>query len=330
MVAAELALLAVMAGGAVLGVLLMPLDRCGRLLRVCVFAAGYLAMEIAVMVACAALWVAHPSPGRHRRGGIWEERHFRLLRWALGVVLGAARSAFGYRVVVEAGAEQLAGDGPLLLLARHGGPGDSFTLVHLLLSRGWRVRVVLKGLLQADPALDVLLNRLSACFLPSGAAGREARTAGVEAAAAGLEGSDALLVFPEGGNWTPARQRRAVRYLRDRRDHTQAGAAQLMTHVLPPRAGGLIAALRAKPGLDVVVAAHTGLDKVVTLGAAWKALPLTVPMTVRFWRTPTRSVPSGEEALRQWLLAQWAVIDEWIDARRGADAASPATSAAIE
>jgi predicted acylesterase/phospholipase RssA len=58
------------------------------------------------------------------------------------------------------------GTDPVLVLARHGGPGDSFALVHLLLTRYHRgVRIVLKDILQIDPLIDLLLNRLGCCFL---------------------------------------------------------------------------------------------------------------------------------------------------------------------
>ena len=46
---------------------------------------------------------------------------------------------------------------PLLVLSRHGGPGDSFLLVHEILSwSGRRPRIVLKDTLQFDPMIDVL------------------------------------------------------------------------------------------------------------------------------------------------------------------------------
>ena len=58
---------------------------------------------------------------------------------------------------------------PLLVLSRHAGPGDSFLLVHELLSwAGRRPRVVLKDTLQWDPMIDVLLNRLPMTFLDPG------------------------------------------------------------------------------------------------------------------------------------------------------------------
>ena len=68
--------------------------------------------------------------------------------------------------------------GPLLVLARHAGPGDSFALVELLLSRyGRRPRIVLKEDLLWDPGLDVLLSRLVG-LLPARAGRRRRGTGG--------------------------------------------------------------------------------------------------------------------------------------------------------
>ena len=51
-------------------------------------------------------------------------------------------------------------------MCRHAGPGDSFVLVHALVN--WfdrEPRIVLKDMLQWDPAVDVLLNRLPNRFI---------------------------------------------------------------------------------------------------------------------------------------------------------------------
>src|SRR4029450_6899592 len=49
---------------------------------------------------------------------------------------------------------------PVIVLSRHAGPGDSFLLVHQLLSRYRRKpRIVMKAALQFDPGLDVVINR---------------------------------------------------------------------------------------------------------------------------------------------------------------------------
>ena len=329
--ALQLAVLAVFAAGTLIGLLTAPLLRRRRLLRVCGFVVGYLAIDMAAVLAAFWLWLRHPVAGRRRPPpDAWGADHRRLLCWALGTILRWAGTCAGFRVEVEvpAGLGPSAGpaggldsDGPVLVLARHAGPGDSFALVHLLLDRyGRGVRIVLKEVLQVDPALDILLNRLGCCFLPARAGAADDLPGRLAELAGQLEGRDTLLVFPEGGNWTPRRRRRAIRRLRADGKAGAANSAALMEHVLPPRPAGVLAVLDAHPDLPVVLAAHAGLDRVVTAGQAWKALPITTAMTVRAW--PASAVPAGDEAARlAWLTTEWAVIDEWVDAHQaGVDA----------
>ena len=76
----------------------------------------------------------------------------------------------------------------------------------------------------------------------------------------GLDPDDAFVIFPEGGNFTPARRDRAIERLRRLGLEAMADRAEEMTHVLAPRPGGFLAALDAAPDADVVLVAHTGLD----------------------------------------------------------------------
>jgi len=299
-----------------------PLSRRRRVLRMAAFAFNYCVVELAVIVAAGLLWLRHVLPGR--RGSEWKkgwvEANQGLLAWALGRVLGAARRFLGFEVVVvdTSDASGLAELDPLLVLARHGGPGDSFALVHLLLTRYHRsVRIVLKDILQLDPALDLLLNRLDCCFLgPSSGDGRDI-TDRLAHMAGGLGPSDALLLFPEGANWTPDRRQRAIRHLWRHQKAHAARAATLMTNVLPPRPDGVFTCLDANPALGVVVVAHAGLDRIVRAGQAWDQLPLDTPMTVRAW--PTADVPKEPEDRLAWLTLEWAVVDEWVDAFHGGE-----------
>jgi 1-acyl-sn-glycerol-3-phosphate acyltransferase len=121
-----------------------------------------------------------------------------------------------------------------------------------------------------------------------------------------------LLLFPEGANWTPHRRQRAINRLRRDRKAAAARAATLMTNVLPPRPGGVLACLDSRPDVSVVVVAHAGLDRIVSARQVWDQLPITTPMMVRAW--PTAEVPPGEEARLAWLTLEWAVVDEWVDA----------------
>ena len=333
-VAVELGLITLFAAVAVVAGLAAPFTPRRRVLRLAAFGTTYLAMEVCVAAAALVLWLATPamwwapSGPRPQRNSeqqrIWEQRHVRLLGWALSVVLGAGRRSCGFRMVVEGapgGVVQgggLEGDIPILVLARHGGPGDSFALAQLLYEHGRRVRIVLKAILQLDPALDVLLHRLGSCFLPArDTAGREPAHR-VAALASTVSGPDAILLFPEGGNWTPRRRQGAIVHLRARRNWSGARVAEAMEHVLPPRPAGVLACLRARPDLDVVVVAHTGLDDLVTPGTLWGALPFKVPMQVRWWRSPAAALPDDDEGRLRWLTQEWAIVDEWIDARRSA------------
>lgn len=306
---------------AVVGVVLWPFTPRRRVLRLALFGLAYVGMEVAVVARAGVAWSGRAL--RSLGGGFdtarWDTYHRALLDWALGAVLGAARRSFGFRVEVQDDAvvDLFAAEPPVLVLARHGGPGDSFALVHLLLSRyGRGVRIVLKDVLQLDPAVDLLLNRLGCCFLATGAGSTDELTDRVRQAAEAMGPREALLLFPEGGNWTPVRRHRAIRRLREARRHRAARTAELMEHVLPPRPAGVLACLEARPDVPVVIAAHTGFDHVVGAAEAWRALPIPTDhaMTVRLW--PAIPVPATEDARVAWLTTEWAIVDEWIDAHR--------------
>jgi len=310
-------LTAVFALAAIVGIVVYPLTPRRRVLRVALFALHYCLIELSAMTALGFLWLRRAVPVRRRLRSerAWIVVHEALLAWALGRVLSAGRRCLGFRIVVVGSSDTtaLSGQDPVLVLARHGGPGDSFALVHLLLTRYHRgVRIVLKDILQVDPLIDLLLNRLGCCFLSSPPGEGGDLTERLANMTRGLGPGDALLLFPEGANWTPNRRQRAIRRLRREHKSEAARAAALMTNVLPPRPGGVFACLDARPGLDVVVVAHAGLDRVVRPRQAWDQLPLTTPMKVRAW--PTADVPPGHEDRLAWLTLEWAVVDQWVDA----------------
>ncbi len=308
---------------AAVGGLAWPVTSRRRVPRLALLGALYLVLDVFMLLACTALWLRYPVAAA-RDDERWQAVHLRVLRWTLATLRSAATVLVGFTMTVEEPPVAGLGQGPLLVLARHAGPGDSFALVELLLSRyGRRPRIVLKEDLRWDPGLDVVLGRLSACFLPAdpGANGELAeRVAGL---ASGLRGQDVMLIFPEGGNWTPRRYRHALSRLLYRADWKMAAEAARNPHVLPPRPAGVLASLAARPDLGVVVVAHTGLDDLVSPALLWRALPLTGrPMTVRWWPEPAGAVPSDPEQQYQWLRAQWAIVDSWIESRKARAAAA--------
>lgn len=316
-VAVLIVLAAVLALGAAIGVIAIPLSPRRRLLRIAAFGLSYCTMELVVLVAAGALWALQRlrklSGTRSTR--TWIASHQALLGWALGWVLGAARICFGFRVTVAdpSGPTALSEIDPVLVLARHGGPGDSFALVHLLITQYHRrVLIVLKDVLQLDPVIDIVLNRLGCCFLPKPTGADDDLADRVADIAHDLSPGDAILLFPEGANWTPRRRQRAIQHLSRKGLPHEARVARLMTNVLPPRSGGILACLDVRPGIEIVMVAHAGLDRIVRAREAWEALPLSSAMTVRMW--DATGIPETDHDRQEWLTREWAIIDEWIDA----------------
>ncbi|MFC7482481.1 hypothetical protein ACFQX7_24110 [Luedemannella flava] len=89
-----------------------------------------------------------------------------------------------------------------------------------------------------------------------------------------------------------------------------------MTNLLPPRSGGVTAALTAAPDADVIFVAHTGLDDLVTVADVWRGLPMETVIRARWWRVVATDVPRTHEALVPWLFDWWERIDAWIAHQR--------------
>ena len=133
------------------------------------------------------------------------------------------------------------------------------------------------------------------------------------------------MIFPEGGNFTPARRERAITRLRGLGLERMAQRAERMKHVLAPRPGGVIAALEAAPEADVLLVAHTGLDHLLTVRDLWHALPMDKQIIMRWWRVPREEIPTGRDAQIEWLFDWWAQIDAWVEQHRPVDLPRPAS-----
>jgi 1-acyl-sn-glycerol-3-phosphate acyltransferase len=274
----------------------------------------YLVLEAVALVVLLALWVGSGFGWKIRSPG-FQRVHYVLTGRYLRVLYGQARWALRVKVEVTGAAPDEIGPGrPELVFCRHAGPGDSFLLIHALVN--WfdrEPRIVLKDTLQWDPVIDVMLNRLPTHFLTvHGPAAEEE----IAVLATGLDENDALVLFPEGGNFTPARRLRAIERLRKLGLHAMADRAERMRHVLAPRPGGTLAALDAAPGAQVVWVAHTGVDRMISVADVWRELPLATTITMRWWAVPAEEVPVGEDQRVEWLYDWWGRIDQWIDQQR--------------
>jgi 1-acyl-sn-glycerol-3-phosphate acyltransferase len=300
--------------------------------RLLCFAVIWLMAETTALFMCLGLWIASGFGGRRLRSEAYRRRHYAVMRWFLDVLYRGAERTFGLRVVVsepDADAAELAArlTRPVIVLSRHAGPGDSFLLVHQLLSvYDRRPRVVMKAAIQLDPGVDVVGNRLPNVFVRHRQAGEGLFTSQVARLAADLGDDDALVIFPEGGNWTPGRWRRGIRRLETAGRPDLAGRARRMPNLLPPRAGGTLAAIAACPAADVIFVAHAGLDRLVSARDVWRYLPERQTLVARWWRVPSESVPrsASHEEQERWLYDWWERIDAWITENRPAAETAPA------
>src|SRR6202034_1348807 len=248
-----------------------------RPLRVAWLALTWSVGEMAALTVLLGLWIVSGFGGRLDTEP-YRTRHYAVMEWFLNLIYRQARRVCGLRVeVAPPPDEALAEDGPLIVLSRHAGPGDSLLLVHHLLTVCQRrPRVVMKATLQLDPSLDIVANRVPNAFLRRRSCGPRhgdrQQAEQIRRLAAGLGNQDALLLFPEGGNWTPLRWRRGIERLRRTGHVDLAERAAAMPTLLPPRAGGAFAAIGACPAADVIFVAHTGLDTLVSVRDVWQSL----------------------------------------------------------
>ena len=312
-----------------------------RPLRVAWLALTWSVGEMAALTVLLCLWIVSGFGGRLDTEP-YRTRHYAVMERFLSQIYRAAERACGLRVEVAGPPDGALADGrPVIVLSRHAGPGDSLLVVHHLLTAcGRQPRVVMKATLQLDPSLDVVANRVPNAFLrrrsPAPAGGSAARgrphadqIRQIRRLAAGLGGRDALVLFPEGGNWTPQRWRRGIARLR-RAGHAElAERAAAMPNLLPPRTGGAFAAIDVCPSADVIFVAHTGLDKLVSVRDVWQSLRTDVTVHARWWRVPAAEVPcrADHETQVAWLFDWWERLDGWITEESGSVATSGQRSA---
>jgi 1-acyl-sn-glycerol-3-phosphate acyltransferase len=290
-----------------------------RILRLAWFLFLYLAVEALALIIMFLLWLAS-GLGWKIRAPAFEAMHYWLLSWMLRLIIGSAKRSFKLEVDIESPPPVTAGDPdrrPILVMSRHAGPGDSMLLMDALCNGYQRQpRIVLKDFLQWDPAVDVILNRLHASFVPTSKGADKDPVVEAIARLAGTMGrDDAFVIFPEGANYTVRRRERAIQKLIEIGRPDLAERAEDLKMTLPPKAKGVMTALSTAPAdSEAFFIGHAGLESFITAKDIWRGMPMDTTVAVRIWRYSAEEIPPPAEQ-EGWLFDVWAEIDDWIGGR---------------
>ncbi|HYZ93092.1 MAG TPA: 1-acyl-sn-glycerol-3-phosphate acyltransferase [Actinomycetota bacterium] len=282
--------------------------RTTRLLAVLVV---FLVCEVIGMTVGSLLWL-FSGFGLGLGTQAFQNAHHRFIAWWLERLVGAAEKLLGLRIELED--VPAPKPGAVLVFPRHAGPGDSLLIARTLMS-GYkrRPRIVMKATMQWAPTIDIIGNRLHACFIRPSDRDASRFIARIADLAKDMDEQEAVVLFPEGGNFTLRRRERAIAKLRESGREDYAARAEQMTHILAPRPGGALAAITAAPEADVVFVAHTGLEYLSDTPDLWRSVPLQQPIIGRYWRISPSEIPDGRDERIDWLYSWWSTIDAWIE-----------------
>ena len=296
-----------------LALLAAPVGGSRPLRAVVIVLAGTTRHMVAIL-ACLCLWVASGF-GRQMRSEAMQTLHYDLMRWFVkglyDTIVAVAHVEVQAVQSDRAGAVLSTHDRPVLLFSRHAGEGDTLLVIYELLCPHRRgPRIVMHERLRLDPLVDVLGDRVPNRFVDPRGGDTERDIAEM---ASTLDADGALVIFPEGRNFSAAHRQRAIDRL-DEAGHTaQADAARAMRRVSAPRPGGVLAALEACPGADVVVMGHAGFPH--GLKEVWRELPHEQVIEIRLWHVPAEAVPRERDEQIDWLFGWWRTLDDWVAKR---------------
>lgn len=269
--------------------------------------------EFLGLIAVFILWVS-AGFGLAIRTELFQHAHNRVFGWWLELVTRALCFYLDFDFEIQT-TERVTG--PVLTFARHAGPGDSLLLARTVI-RDYRRQLRMLGTTKLlwDPLFDHLLRRMPYHFCDQNPRNAASDLVAITEMSASMDADSVLIIFPEGGNWTPKRWAEAIDRLEERGMHDRAVRAAGMRNVLPPRSAGAVAALSARPDLSVVFVAHAGLEDLISLGEIWRQIPLRRQVTGAYWSVPSETIPSDRASLSPWLFDQWELVDKWITEHR--------------
>ena len=237
-----------------------------------------------------------------------QARLFRLQQWWANAILKAASRLLELDIEIEDADAAL--PGPTILLMRHASILD--TLLPSVYVQGptqWRVRYILKQELLFDPCLDIVGNALPNYFVDR-TGDRPREFEGIRALVKDL-GDDGVLIYPEGTRFSAEKLVRARKRLREQAPEL-APAADALTHVLPPRPGGVLTLLDALPDVDCAILVHQGLEGLQKVKDVFSGSVIGSTVRGKVWRVRRSDIPATDEERIRWLYEQWSRVDAFV------------------
>jgi 1-acyl-sn-glycerol-3-phosphate acyltransferase len=271
-------------------------------LRLLAFAWFYLGFELIALLLIAGVFL------RHRPGAARDEALYRLQAWWASTNLRVAQRAL--RLTIEVDGAERAVPGPTILLIRHASILDTLLpCTYVQRPHRFHVRYVLKQELLFDPCIDIVGNALPNYFVDR-TGDRAAELEGVRGLTESLC-SDGLLIFPEGTRFSLKKRARALARLESEGSPMLADA-QALTHVLPPKPGGVLTLLDALPNADCVFFAHAGLETFAKIASLLDGAVVGSSVQVKLWRVRADEIPKGDADRLRWLYSEWRKVDEFV------------------
>ncbi len=281
--------------------------------RCLLFLTVYTWGECAGILAALWLWLrygikARPGTDRHAR---FVAANYGLQRWWAAMLVRYGARLFRLRFHIE-GQELLQGGG-LIWMPRHASIGDTvLPMVFYCIPFQKRLHYVLKDELLWDPCLDIVGNRLPNCFVSRSGKESAMEVAKVTALLADLKADESVLIYPEGTRFDAAKRQRILVSLQMQGKLSLAVRGHAWEYVLPPRFGGPIGILGASTGRDILFCAHSGLEGSSSLLSLANDSWTGSWIHIRFWRESVHSVPADRAGQEEWLLAQWARMNQTV------------------
>lgn len=238
--------------------------------------------------------------------------------WGMALY-SAGQRLLGVEVRID-GRAPAPGQRPLLVLVRHASTIDTvLPVVALSYPLGWHLRYVLKRELLVDPCLDVVGQRLPNRFVRRGGDHTAAEVGAVLGLYQDLGPRDAVVIFPEGTRFTPARRQRLLERMQARlaEPGTAAGtAAELalateLQQTLSPLRAGALALLAENPGADLLVIAHAGFEAATTMAGFLAGATVGARARVRLIHRRFEELPRDPDGQARLLADLWRQVDQF-------------------